>query len=375
MLVEKKSLLRFLFIYTFSSVFLLSVGVYLYYQINYQLIINNHISKMKKDISAFIKDNQKTKFLRNKVELKKIKAPIAIYVNKDYRGGTFKLKNIENLTKEYFEEENRLYYIHKEHKRWREIFYVTNRDIGNDIKNLQYHLMMFAFFSVLFIVVIAYVLGKIFLKPMRDAIDSLEEFIADATHEINTPISNILINIELSKELYPAIKDSDEFKKIENSAFRISKVFKNLSFLKFENSQTKKRSVIEVNKVLLERLDFFNSLIKNKNLQIEKNIEVAKLEINKEDLIRLIDNLLSNAIKYTKKDGTIKIVLKSDGIEIINDGKIKDEKRVLKKFARENKNEGGFGLGLYIVQKICKIYNFEFTLKSLDSKIVSKISF
>jgi len=375
MLVERKSFVRFLFIYIFSSVFLLSAGIFLYYRMNHQFIIYSHISQMKKNINAFIEVNQKKHFLRNKTEAKILKEPIAIYVDKNYKDGTFKLENIENLRKEYFQKKDKLFYIHHEHKRWGEVFFVTYSDIGKDIENLQYYLMIFTLLSILFIVAIAYVLGKIFLKPMSDVIKSLEEFIADATHEINTPISNILINIELSRELYPIIKDSDEFTKIENSAFRVSKIFKDLSFLKFENNQIKERANIDVNKTLVERLDFFKSLIENKNLQIDKNIETVKVEIDKEDLIRLIDNLLSNAIKYTKSSGLLIITLKDEYIEITNDGEIKNEKKVLKKFVRENKNEGGFGLGLYIVQKICKIYGFTFTLKSLDSKVISKVSF
>ncbi len=375
MLVERKSFLRFLFIYIISSVFLLSAGIYLYYKMSYQLIVNNHISHMKKDINEFIKVNQKIPFLRNSKEPNYLNKPIAIYIDNKYKKGIFRLENVKRLNEEYFKKNDKLYYIHKEHKRWGEVFFITYSDVGEDIKNLQFNILFFTLFSLLFIVVIAYLLGRMFLKPMSDVIKSLEEFITDATHEINTPISNILINIELSRELYPTIRDSEEFAKIENSAFRVSKVFKDLSFLKFENNQIKKRSNLEVKKIMLERLDFFKTLIENKSLQIDKNIEAVKVEIEKEDLIRLIDNLLSNAIKYTKSDGLITVILKEEGIEIINDGEIKNEKKVLKKFVRENKNEGGFGLGLYIVQKICNTYGFKFTLKSLDSKVVSKISF
>ncbi|MCF6340153.1 MAG: HAMP domain-containing histidine kinase [Sulfurimonas sp.] len=330
---------------------------------------------MKKDINEFIKANQKIHFLRNNKKPNFLDAPIAIYINNKYKNGTFKLESVKRLNEEYFIKNDKLYYIHKEHKRWGEVFFITHRDIGEDIKNLQFNLLAFALFSLFFIVIIAYLLGKIFLKPMSDVIKSLEEFITDATHEINTPISNILINIELSKELYPIVRNSEEFTKIENSAFRVSKIFKDLSFLKFENNQIKERTNLAVSKVLLERLDFFKALVENKNLQIDKNIEAVKVEIDKEDLIRLIDNLLSNAIKYTKNSGLITITLKDECIEIINDGEIKNEKKVLKKFARENKNEGGFGLGLYIVRKICNTYGFKFTLKSLNSRVISKIYF
>ena len=62
-----------------------------------------------------------------------------------------------------------------------------------------------------------------FLKPMRDTLNSLENFIRDATHEMNTPISVILTNIEMLK-----MKNTDfkELRRIEFSAKRLEKIFK-----------------------------------------------------------------------------------------------------------------------------------------------------
>jgi len=62
-------------------------------------------------------------------------------------------------------------------------------------------------------------------------------------------------------------------------------------------------------------------------------------------------------------------------MEIINDGAIKKPEKMIKKFSREHKDDGGFGLGLYIVKKITDFYGFNFSLHSSKEKVFSKICF
>ncbi len=373
MLGEKKSFRRFLSVYIISSLFLLGAGSYMYYKMSYQLILNNKVSQMKKEIDIFIMNNKKSRFLKTNTQPHYLDIPMSVYINQEYKVGNFQLQDID-FKKEVITKDSTLYYIHKEHKKWAELYFITYKSIKDDVQDLIQNIIIFFLFSTLFIIAIAFVLGKIFLKPMKDTLVSLENFIADATHEINTPISNILINIELLKELYPNCGNTDEFKKIENSAFRISKIFKDLSFLRLEHQAIKKVEELPIDQLLNERIDFFMTFIKNKNLTLNRNIHPLKLTIDKEDAIRLIDNLLSNAIKYSPENATIQIRI-NQYFEVINEGEIADKAKVLEKFVRDNINEGGFGLGLYIVQKICKNYNYKFTISSSNAKVSSKIDF
>ncbi len=373
MLSEKESFRRFLLVYILSTLLLLSIGTYLYYKMSYNAIIDNTLTQMKSNINTFIKTNQKNHFLRSNVEPDYLGLPIAVYTDKRYKTGNITPKNIDFST-EVFQKESKLFYIHKEHKRWGEIYFITYKNIEQEIQILIQNVMIFFLFSTIFIVFISYILGKIFLKPMRETIELLESFIADATHEINTPISNILMNIELSKELYPKFANTQECKKVENSAFRISKIFKDLSYVKLKHKEIKHLEHVSVDRVLKARIDFFQSFLKNKNLSLHTEIKVLSISIDKEDLIRLIDNLLSNAIKYAPPGTEIKIKL-TNCLEIVNIGKINKESKVIKKFFRENSSEGGFGIGLYIVDKISKYYNFDFTLETLALKVHAKVCF
>jgi len=373
MLAEKESLRRFLIVYIFSTLFLLGAGGYFYYQLTYNNIINNNILKIKNNIYHFIELNHEKHFLKTGIAPEYNDIPVAIYINKVYVTGNFKPDHMY-FAKEYWIEKDRLYYMHQTHKKWGNMNFVSYMDISSEIQNLKEKLFYFFLFAVFFVVLFSIVLGRIFLKPMKESILLLEDFITDATHEINTPISNIVINIEMLQALHPELKENEELKKIIASSFRVSKIFKDLSFIKLNHASKKEKREISVDEVLKERISFFETNIHNKKLQIHTDLSPKKVFMDEEDLIRIIDNLLFNAIKYTPPQGTIEIKL-SHSLEIINDGRIEKPEKMIQKFIRGEKDDGGFGLGLHIVKKITDLYGFEFSLQSSGQKVFSKISF
>jgi two-component system OmpR family sensor kinase len=231
-------------------------------------------------------------------------------------------------------------------------------------------IIIFNIFALIFIFLMALVLGKMFLKPMRDTLNSLENFIRDATHKMNTPISVILTNIEMLKMKNT---DSKELRRIEFSAKRLEKIFKDLSFVRLNHKRKKEFKNINLKEFISSKLSIFETLIEGKNLHLKKDCEDFVVNIDEEDIIRLIDNLLSNAVKYAPEGSTVYIILKNGVLNIKNKGEIKNPEKLTAKFYRENKNEGGFGLGLYIVSKICETYGFKFEIYNDTDNVVVEI--
>ena len=87
-------------------------------------------------------------------------------------------------------------------------------------------------------------------------------------------------------------------------------------------------------------------------------------------IARVVDNLISNAIKYNKVKGKIIITL-TQGELIVQDSGIgiKKEyiKRLFERYSRFNTAEGGFGIGLNIVQHIANRYNLDIKIKSEEN--------
>ena len=88
---------------------------------------------------------------------------------------------------------------------------------------------------------------------------------------------------------------------------------------------------------------------------VEPNLQIfmSKIEAG-----RLIDNNLSNAVKYSREGGIINLRLfeKSGKIVLVveDEGEgIKDTSKLWKRYVRDEGVQGGFGLGLNIVQSIC----------------------
>ena len=106
-----------------------------------------------------------------------------------------------------------------------------------------------------------------------------------------------------------------------------------------------------------------------KMLKLEKYITSGIiLDIDRNDAIRLIDNIISNAIKYNKQAGTIIVTLDNNNFKVKDTGIGIDEDKIeniMNRFQRANSTEGGFGIGLHIVQQVVKYYNFNIKIHSI----------
>jgi signal transduction histidine kinase len=208
----------------------------------------------------------------------------------------------------------------------------------NKIKNIL--IWQFSFLSL-----IAFTISILFsfyaLYPLRQALLLLEEFIKDIIHDLNTPITSILINLKMMEK-------NDEVESIAQSANTIVMLHKNLDvYLKdiaFEEEE------FSIKKTLQEQIDFFSSLYDYLDWQVD--IEEQVVVSNKNALSRIIYNLLSNACKYNTSKGFIKVSMKSNRLKIINSSYgIKNPSKVFERFYKES--DRGLGIGLHIVEKLC----------------------
>ena len=353
MLAEKKALIRFLIIYILSTIILIGIGEYFYYKISKEHIIELQIDKAKNDLLV----KMQGKRLIEIPDVTIFKNGIKIKGDLPYQKEEYKIKD------------NKIYYKRTEMRRVGKIEIINAIPFDEKpLRNLQKNLIIFNIFVLIFIFITSFLLGKVFLSPLKERIDDLEEFIRDTTHEINTPISIIKSNIEMLELKGFNYKECE---RIKSAAIRINQIFENLKHLYLQNKKIK--SQINIKKTLKERLNYFESEINKKNLEIIKNLDDITINIAKEDLIRIIDNLLINAIKYSPSNSKIYITLNEKYLEIKNEGDIKNPKIITQKFVREK--DGGFGLGLYIVDKACKENNLKFSITASNNIVTTQVYF
>ncbi|MCL1830760.1 MAG: ATP-binding protein, partial [Oscillospiraceae bacterium] len=204
-----------------------------------------------------------------------------------------------------------------------------------------------------------------------------EEFFANASHELKTPLTSIKGFNELAQ-----INNKDE--KIEKYISGISREtdrmlsliadMLKLSELEISTQTPSDTVTISLAEIVTEVITSLETTISEKNLSIDI-IGDASVTAKPEHLYELIKNLIENAVRYNKQDGSISITMESErnknwlfihdtGIGISSDEQI----RIFERFYRVEKSRssrnGGTGLGLSIVKHICFIYNWDVTLKS-----------
>ena len=194
-------------------------------------------------------------------------------------------------------------------------------------------------------------------KELSNLVESQKQFIKNSVHEINTPLAIIRTNIDLLKMKVP---DNNYITNIESGSKIIQYIYDDLSYLIKKDRVTYEKEYLEFSKILKERMDFFEEIVKSNSLYFIKNIEDdVYLKFNQTELQRIIDNNLSNAVKYSFSKSPIFVkltYLSDDEIEFsvtTNSKKIENVDKIFDDFYRENSARGGFGLGLKIVKEIC----------------------
>lgn len=199
-----------------------------------------------------------------------------------------------------------------------------------------------------------------------------QKFIADASHELKSPLTSIigyqqLISVGLVSEPNE-IKEYGELTLKE--AEKMNEIVKDMLVLsRLEGDMDIEIKEVDMLKTFQEVLNSNEMKVKNKNISLVLDLSPCTLNINPANAYSLMNNLFSNAIKYNKTDGEIKVVLNQDNF-IVSDNGIgiseKDIEHVFDRFFRAYSvlSEEGSGLGLAIVKHIASLYGYSLEVTS-----------
>ncbi len=256
---------------------------------------------------------------------------------------------------------------------WRDDFFMIIQDNGilREIHAL-WLLIGGSFLLALFgMSVIAYFLVRLSLKPLEEKIEILNRFIKDSTHEINTPLSIILMSIERIKKENLKEQDLQKLQRIKMAANTLEQIYQDLVFYNFSHIQENSLEEIAMDCLLKERISYFEPFYKKKNITITLKTNQSLLKANKNRIIRMVDNLLDNALKYTYNGGNVEVIIDKNTLIIKDNGcgiPKTHLKRIFERYYRYNKDQGGFGIGLALVKKICDSYKIDIQCQSIEKK-------
>lgn len=191
------------------------------------------------------------------------------------------------------------------------------------------------------------------LKPLRKSLTMLETFIRDIIHDLNTPLTSILINLKMMDS------KNEEVESISRSAKTIAMLQQNLdAYLKEQLNRSER---FKLDEVINEQVAFFQPMYDYLAWEIETKPII--IQSDKNAFGRILYNLLSNACKYNTAEGFIHITTQDTLLTISNSSYgIQAPEKIFKRFYKES--ERGLGIGLHIVKKLCEQLNIPLQLET-----------
>lgn len=209
------------------------------------------------------------------------------------------------------------------------------------------------------------------ITQIRNGEKMREEFFANASHELKTPLTaikgfNDLIALKTSDEEIKSFtaKSDKEITRL------VSLIGDMLDLSKLENSgKIADAEELDLGKIATEVAESLAPLAANKKISVSVSGNgIVRME--REHAVELVKNLVENAIRYNNENGKVEVSVLNDGGNVVlrvkdNGIGIEEEHlgRIFERFYRVNKSRsretGGTGLGLSIVKHVCALYNAE----------------
>lgn len=249
---------------------------------------------------------------------------------------------------------------------------------------LRVSILIFVLLEIV-VFIVSKLITEWIIVPVRDSFERQKQFIADASHELKTPLSVIVAS---SEALEDNPKEKKWLKNIKNEADRMSSLVNNLlklaaseetSILKFKEKDLSK--IVELSTLTFEGRAF------EKNVKIDYKIdENIKMKIDEDSIKQLVEILLDNAIEHSVSDevinvslqdnnGVVELLVKNRGDEIPRG----EEEKIFERFYRgdksRNRDNNRYGLGLAISKNIVMNHNGKISASSSDGVTTFKVLF
>lgn len=212
--------------------------------------------------------------------------------------------------------------------------------------------------------------ANLFSERSEQLYEQQKLFIGNASHEMQTPLAICRNRLEMLMEDDTLTeKQLSELMKTHRTLENLTRLNKSLLLLcKIENRQFTDVKPICLNELLLHYLDDYKEVYAYRCVQVIIHVEDCfRLEMSESLATVLLTNLLKNAFVHTEEGGTITLTFTASSFEIRNTGEAPlDKDRIFERFYKEGKKEGSTGLGLALVDSICKAYRLHLSYRFED---------
>ncbi|MCP2729422.1 two-component system sensor histidine kinase RppB, partial [Limnofasciculus baicalensis] len=248
------------------------------------------------------------------------------------------------------------------------------KDFEDYLKTVRLVLTLGMPISLILVGSASWCLAGLAMKPIYQSYKQIQQFTADAAHELRTPLAATQATIE-SALLIPHLAEKDArdiLETIERQNRRLTKLVADLLLLTRIDRQTVQipHQKCCLNDIVSDLVEEFTPLGIASQLTIISDVRVQnQLEVfgDSDQLYRLVSNLIINAIQYTPAEGKVTVILDSSDrnaiIQVQDTGigiDLTEHSRIFDRFYRVNSDRsrrtGGSGLGLAIAKAIAQTH-------------------
>ena len=261
-----------------------------------------------------------------------------------------------------------------------QIAIVSTSYMTNSFIHLAIVLFSIWFGAMLLFLFISIQLSHIASKPLEEAMEREKQFVADASHDLKTPLSVILANNSILMENQDATVGSI-YQWIDSSQMAAKRMQELITqMLKLADVERQNVTVpleeIDVSNIAMKASLQLESLAYEKSVTLDTElIESCAIQSNEDYLIQIISSLLENALKYEPENGKVLLKLTQDKHKtcmcVQNFGTTiaqEDLPHVFDRFYRSDKSRTNetesFGLGLAITKEMVNKIHGEISVTS-----------
>lgn len=218
------------------------------------------------------------------------------------------------------------------------------------------------------------------VRPVEQTLKQQRQFLSDASHELKTPLTVILSNVELLESELPTGENLRWLSNIEAESQKMRTLVEEL--LTLERSETVDTPIfapVSLSEITLSEVLRFEPLAFEADKPIEDSLqEGILLQGEEQQLHRLISVLLDNAIRHGLSGQPIRVSLRQEnGRALLSVSNAAEEmsqeelSRLFQRFYRTDsaRSEGGFGLGLPIARAIARQHGGELTAEYSEGRL------
>jgi len=229
---------------------------------------------------------------------------------------------------------------------------------------------------------ISVIIARIAVAPVEKSMKQQMQLVADASHELKTPITVISANADilLSNKDSSICEQVKWVEYIKTESTRMTELVNNMLFLAKtdENKNVEAQYIINLSDIVNSCILPFESICYEKKKGL--NIVIAPdvyIKGNENSIKQLIIILVDNAFKYSDENGRIKVIVTTEQDKVLlsvwNTGNPIPENQLPHIFERffkvdksRSRTEGGYGLGLSIAKNITDSHNAKIFVQSSE---------